>query len=342
MASVTVAVLTFLRPADLAELLPALADEVAAAAASTGAQIDVLVIDNDPAGSAEALVVDNGVRYVCEPVPGIAAARNRALDESRASDALVFIDDDERPRPGWLGNLVELWARTGCAAVAGQVESQFDGELDPWIEDGGFFRRTHTQALVTGTRVPAAATNNLLLDVHAVRRHGLEFDTSIGMAGGEDTLFTRRLVAAGESILWCAEAIVVDCVPAARMTRRFVVRRRFAQANVSIGVAVRLASGLREQVNVRGRFGVTSLARVVGGGLEAAAGTVVRRPSLQARGVARLARGLGGTSAVVGYRFQEYRRSSPATRTSPGPHEGADHLPTRIRGRERRAARRAG
>jgi glycosyltransferase involved in cell wall biosynthesis len=71
-----VAVLTYRRPGELAEVLPLLA----AQAGSSRARADVLVVDNDPdAGAADLVraVGLPGVRYVHEPEPGIAAARNR-------------------------------------------------------------------------------------------------------------------------------------------------------------------------------------------------------------------------------------------------------------------------
>ena len=80
--------------------------------------IEVLVIDNDAQGSgreaalaaaadagvpvrfpADAPVESGGmsVRYVVEERPGVAAVRNRALDETAERDLLIFIDDDEDP-----------------------------------------------------------------------------------------------------------------------------------------------------------------------------------------------------------------------------------------------------
>ncbi|QCB94436.1 glycosyltransferase family 2 protein [Cellulomonas shaoxiangyii] len=312
MPVLTVAVLTFRRNDMLRALLPRLCEQVGELAAA-GTSAEVLVVDNDPAGGASAVVAereDPEVRYVAEPRPGIAVARERALAESSRSDALVFLDDDEVPEPGWLAHLVDTWRRERVAAVTGPVVSVYDGELDPWIVAGGFYARAHSRGLVTGDRVPAAATNNLLLDLASVRRHGLAFDTSIGLAGGEDTRFTRALVAAGEEIVWCAQARVVDRVPRDRMTRAYVVRRRFAQGNVSVGASVGLAQGALAGVAARLRYGVPALGRVVVGTLAAAAGTVARRPALQARGVAVCSRGLGALAAVVGARYVQYRRTS--------------------------------
>ena len=76
-----------------------------------------------------------------------------------------------------------------------------------------------------------AATNNLLLDLGRIRALGLEFDERFGLSGGSDTLFTRPLVARGGRMVWCDEAMVVDNVPAGRLTRDWVLRRALRSGN---------------------------------------------------------------------------------------------------------------
>ena len=103
MSRVLVAVLTYRRPGDLADLLPLLAAQRRSVA---GRKVELLVVDNDPEGGAAGQVAAaaatwGGLAYAHEPRPGIAAARNRALDEAAEHDVLVFLDDDERPSPGW-------------------------------------------------------------------------------------------------------------------------------------------------------------------------------------------------------------------------------------------------
>src|SRR4051795_12790991 len=95
----TIAVLPFRRPSELQRLVPLLFEQIQA----SGLPFDVLVVDNDPDASAQPVLEElgrPGLRWVSEKTPGIAAARNRALDESLDHDLLVFIDDDETPHPG--------------------------------------------------------------------------------------------------------------------------------------------------------------------------------------------------------------------------------------------------
>ena len=231
-AGLTIAIPTYRRPDSVARVLRAVLAEVRAcseavpAGRETGAigSIEVVIIDNDPAGSArEAVAGHERVRYVVEPSPGVSAVRNRALDEAAGRALLLFIDDDEEPEADWLRLLLSARRDTGAAAVAGLVVPDYEAEPGPWLRAGGFFDR---QSWPTGTRRPVAATNNLLLDLGAVRAAGLRFDEAFGATGGEDALFTRSLVAAGGVIVWCDEARVRDRVPAQRLRRSWVLRRR--------------------------------------------------------------------------------------------------------------------
>ncbi|QCT34028.1 glycosyltransferase family 2 protein [Actinomyces sp. oral taxon 171] len=297
-------------------------DTAGAADADGGAgrgvyDVEVLVIDNDARGTgreaALTAAADAGVavrssvegaegpeavglRYVVEERPGVAAVRNRALDETGGRDLLVFIDDDEDPEPGWLAALVGLWASTGCQAVAGPVIPVYEVEPEAWVRQGEFFvRRTWP----TGTVRPVAASNCLLLDLGFVRRAGLRFDEAFGATGGEDTLFTRRLSAAGGVIRWCDEARVRDHVPASRLTRPWILRRQRSHAATSVRVELALAGGGAQPV-IRARAAAGGLVRIVVGGLRTAGGTLIGSPKHAAKGARLLARGRGILAASVG------------------------------------------
>lgn len=310
MTTLVIAVLTFRRPGDLSAALPLLADQ-AGGRSDADLAVDLLVVDNDPAGSGRALVTGFAstcpvpVRYVVEPTPGIAAARNRALDEARDRDLLVFVDDDERPTARWLDSLVTTYRTSGSAAVVGPVISEFAAEPDAWIAAGRFFAR---RRMPTGSAVEVAATNNLLLDLHQVRALGLRFDLTFGIAGGEDTLFTRALHQAGASMTWCDEAVVVDVVPPARLTRRWVVSRAFSSGNSWSLTSVALSRSARERLHARLGSAAHGLARLVGGGARYAFGVLRRSMAARARGTRTAARGLGMLSGAGGYRYREYRR----------------------------------
>ncbi len=307
---VVVAVLTYRRPTDLAALLPDLVDQ----ACSVGADCRLLVVDNDTTGSARALVqgwadATHGVRvdYAHEPRPGIAAARNRALDEAGTAELLVFIDDDERPAAGWLAALLDVRSATGATGVVGPVVSEFAVAPGPWLTAGRFFDR-HRWA--TGTRLEVAATNNLLLDLHQVRRLGLRFDERFGLTGGSDTLFTRQLVQRGGVLVWCDEALVVDRVPAERLTRRWVLQRAYRSGNSWALTTLVLAGTHRGALGHRLALVREGLVRALGGGAEAMLGGLLGNPAHSARGRRTLARGTGMLAGATGRTYAEYARSA--------------------------------
>ena len=304
--AVTIGVPTYRRPELLAALLRALPDRIAACA-GLGVDVEVLVVDNDPAASARAVAASAPlpVRYVVEPTPGIVAARNRLLDECADRDLLAFIDDDEVPRPGWLSELVRTWHATDADAVMGRVIAVFDVDVDPWLLASGTFRRPPRP---TGTVLPVAAAGNLLLDLRSVRRLGVRFDPSLGLGGGEDTLFTRELVGRGARIVWCNESETEDLVVAARLTRAWAAQRAFSSANAGTRIALKLTNGRLRRGLLRVRAFVGGIARIVVGALRRAFGAVTSNITHHARGTRLIHRGRGTIAAALGHRYDEYRR----------------------------------
>ena len=301
---VTVAVLTFRREAMLATLLSALGRQLEALEPPAGSR--VLVVDNDPDGSAESVAEAAGVVYAHEPTPGIAAARQCALDRTPAPHLLAFIDDDELPREGWLELLVRTWLDHGRpAAVAGRVVPRYEVPPSEWIEAGGFFVR---RSLPTGTRVDAAGAGNLLLDMEQVGTLSLSFDASLGMRGGEDTLFTRQLTKRGGVIVWCEEAQAEDLVPADRANRRWVLRRGFSHGLAHSMVTVRLEEPGPALVT-RARLVITGVGRVAVGLVAQLVGRLRRNVPGEARGLWLAWRGAGITVGALGVGWAEYSRA---------------------------------
>lgn len=300
-----VCVLTFRRERCLSRLLPLVVEQVGELDRRWPGTYDarVLVVDNDPSASAADVVAkldDGRIAYVVEPVPGISAARNRALSESVADDLLVFIDDDETPRPGWLAALVATHSSYGAGAVAGRVVSEPEGQPDPFVVEGGYFERSHRATLVTGAAIVRAATNNLLLDLKAVRSSAVRFDERFGTSGGEDSLFTGQLHGAGVPMVWCAEAVVTDHVPTERLTREYAVRRTVSLACSGVHAELALLPSASARAAYRVRTAARELLRLTSGWSRAAYGIATRSLRHEARGVRSAARARGAIQALLG------------------------------------------
>lgn len=301
---VTVAALTFRRPDDLIALIPMLRQQVS----RVSDDVEILIVDNDPAGGARELVESygSGVRYLHADEPGIAAARNAALDGSPSADVLIFIDDDERPSEDWLPLMLAAHRQHGAAAVVGPVISEFETAPEPWIQAGRFFTR---RRMPTGSYIDIAATNNLLLDMRFVRGNGLRFDLRFGLTGGSDTLFSRELRAAGGRMVWCDEAIVTDVVPSNRSTRRWVLQRAYRSGNSLVLTALAVAHTPSARARTRAEFGARGLLRAASGAAMTTLGAVLRSDRWKARGRRTLARGRGMLGGVFGRAYAEYRRT---------------------------------
>jgi len=251
-----VAVTTFRRTA----LLPPLVAAIRAGAGASADRMRIAFVDNDPAQSAESVAAELGVTYLSEPTPGIAAARQAALDAASAGELVAMVDDDVVPLNGWLDALVETWSAHGRPAVVmGYVEYVWPEGTDPWIVAGGFMRRRRR---LNGQRLDAMATGNVLVDASQVAALGVRFDTSLGLAGGEDMLFGRALLAAGGAIVASADSVVRDEVPVERTTREFVRRRTISQGQMRTELLTRDGS-LPRRIVLRGAHLVGGLARLV-------------------------------------------------------------------------------
>lgn len=310
MTLVTVAVPTFRRPeglqSALAAVLPQIAELNDSANPVTAA---VLVVDNDPAASAREFTEVSGVAYVHEPEPGIAAVRNRALTELAGTRAVIFIDDDEVPEPGWLAALVGRYLETGADAVAGKVITIFPDDTEPWVRASGAFIRPRRE---DGQAMTEAATNNLLLDLRTVERLGLRFDSAFGLTGGSDSMFTSRLVALGGVIRWCEQAVVVEREDPVRFKRTWVLMRTFRFGNTWSRVRISLATSGLGRVGQRIRCAMTGLVRMALGGVQWLRGLVTRSLEHRARGLRAIYRGAGNLAGAIGYAHDEYGRRRKA------------------------------
>lgn len=303
--SVVLGVVTCRRPTQLGQLLP----ELVAQVQSLDESATVLIVDNDADLSARPVIEaldSEWITYVTESTPGIAAARNRAIDVAGTADLLAFIDDDEVPEPGWLAALVKTQRETDSTLVTGPVRFEFESEPTNWIKNGGFFfERPHRP---TGTLVDDACSNNLLMDLEQIRKQNIRFDVDFGLTGGSDDLFTRAVVKSAGSITWCDEARAVEIVPTSRLNREWCLKRAMRVGMTNARALVRLSGPhFVVTLGVRARLALTGLARMLYGALRVLTGMVVRSDRLSATGSKGVARGLGFFLGALGIYYREYQ-----------------------------------
>ncbi|MFZ5491960.1 MAG: glycosyltransferase family 2 protein [Pseudomonadota bacterium] len=290
MPPVTVAVCTFRRAQGLQRTLQGLwAQQGLGDIALT-----VLVVDNDAQASGRA-VVDSfpppsrwAIRYVVEPRPGVASARNRCLAEAR-TDLIAFIDDDEVPAPGWLAALLRCRASTQADAVFGSVVPRFDEPPPAWSASGALFTKgRHPTGSVIGWE--ATYTANVLLTKRVLQLAGGAFDERFAASGGEDTQLFWRAERAGAKLVWCDEAVVHEHLPAARLRLAWLLRRAFKGGQNWVRIRAQASSGVWLPLALRGLLSVLVFALLI-------PPTVVVSRRAAVRHAVRVAGGLGKMSA---------------------------------------------
>ncbi len=228
MSDVAVIVPTLRRPESLERALRSIFAQTGVADRVS----EIVVVDNDPVGSAAATV--EGLRQDCPwpltcvhaPRPGVATARNAGL---AATDAplIAFLDDDEAASPGWLAALLRAREETGADAVFGPITGRAPNAapwLKPWLER--FFGREGPER--TGLiDQPFGCGNSLMVRATALPGPA-PFDTGADQAGGEDDALFAALAARGGRFGWAADAWVEEFAPAHRATLSYALARAFA------------------------------------------------------------------------------------------------------------------
>jgi succinoglycan biosynthesis protein ExoM len=297
-------VLTFRRPSGLRDLLAGIGDlEVA----GLGVQVRVVVVDNDPVGSARTVVDEAApalpfpVTYAVEPERGIPLARNRALAVAGDVDLVGWLDDDEVPRPDWLARLLTALRDTGADVVLGPSVPEFPPGTRAWVRDGGFFERVR---FATGERIPAhyARTSGVIVRRAAMPARPAPFNEALRFTGGSDRELFVEMERDGATFVWVDEAQVVERVPASRARLRWVLRRAFRIGNSRSTTLVLEGAGPRR----RARRVAAGVRKMLLGAAEAARG-LPRGSAAVAHGAWQCANGAGLVSGALGYRYQEYR-----------------------------------
>lgn len=270
---VVVTVCTFRRPAGLARLLAALSAQTLGDLGPC--RVDMVIVDNDPQGSARAVVgatrpLGRPGTYLVEPRPGLAAARNTSVRQALDLGAthVAFIDDDEVPEPGWLAGLLLAARRTGAGVVTGPVVPVYDARVPAWVRVGGFHQRPVPR---DPDRLTYARTSSALVAAHLLADD--PFDARYGLTGGEDTHLFMRLLRDGCRIVWEPTAVVHEAVPHERSHLSWLVAREFRRGSI-------LA---RARFDVHGP-GPRVLRTFAGGALRLAAGLAALLPSVLAAG----------------------------------------------------------
>jgi GT2 family glycosyltransferase len=212
--SLAIAVCTHDRPALLRRCLASLV-----ALADGRGPIELLVVDNAPSNDEtwKLVAASPGVRYVCEPRPGLDFARNRAVAEARG-ELLAFVDDDVVVDREWLAGLREAFAENPDAgAFTGLVlPLELETRAQVIFEQRGGFRRGFHKRRYHGPTLDGdplypcgagifGAGCNMVFRRDALQSLGgfdENLDTGAPLPGGGDLDIFYRLVRSGQPLVY--------------------------------------------------------------------------------------------------------------------------------------------
>ena len=229
---ISVCICTYKRPQYLKRLL----DELRHQDTNGLFCFSVVVADNDPERSAEAVVSEFTAtseiraRYCAQPQQSVSLTRNKAL-ENAAGDFIAFIDDDEFPDRRWLLALFEASNEYGVEGVLGPVKSYFDEKAPEWVVKGNFYERsTFPTGFIIGWRT--GRTGNVLFKKAILPNDEQAFRPQF-RGGGADQDFFRRMIEKGCRFVWCNEAVAYEVVPPVRWKRTFMLKRALLRGGVT-------------------------------------------------------------------------------------------------------------
>ena len=308
MPSLSYAVPTFRRPDQVARTVLSIHEK--AQHAPGWVADEIVVVDNDPERSAESTIADLAaqgipVRYCNETTRGVVATRNRLIDEI-TSDFVLFIDDDEYVAGDrWPVGLQEVQEDTDATFVGGPVERAFDEEPPSWIKVTKLF---HNDNPPTGTAVDWLRSGNLLMKKSLVEEDSFNppFDPDYGTSGTEDAELTRRAKDAGHLLSWSHDSVVIEQVPAMRITLKWTLQRFLMTNSNLVRMDFKQVHGGNPSLKTKLTFVKDGLIRIAGGALMAPLYLFPPTRDKGVNGICYIGKGVGYIYGVLGFKTKNY------------------------------------
>lgn len=226
--SISIIIPTFQRPKDLlAATRSVFAQTMLEKTACT-----LIIVDNDPSASAAEVIetlrdeAPSTLKFIAthEPRPGVANARNRAI-EHVTTDLIAFLDDDQSAGDErWLEKLYKLHKELNPSVVFGPLVSVLP---DTVIEHEAYFKRFfgRDDPSPRGFITHYHGGCNTLIDVSKLPKSRPLFDISTNETGGEDDMLFVSIQKIGGTFAWEPDAHVYERVPKRRATLSYTLRR---------------------------------------------------------------------------------------------------------------------
>lgn len=294
MTRLSVVVPTCRRPASLVRAVESLF-------AQTISDFEIVVVDNDPAGSAldvcAGLAARSPValRFAHAPDSGVANARNAAL-RLASGELIAFLDDDESAPPHWLGALLATHAAFDADVVWGPVRARLE---TPDVAHAAYFEQFYDRTGPANSQLISRfhGIGNSLVVRTRLLAGDAPFDVRANETGGEDDRLFAPALAQGARFAWAADAWVTEHVAPSRARLAHALRRAFAYGQAPCETA----AALRRPLTLA-RHMATGAAQATVFGIASAATYFADAP----RSIRLLDKAVRGAGKVLWFRPQRF------------------------------------
>src|SRR6267142_1463435 len=228
----TVIICTWNRAKSLAVVLKSLEVSIV----PDGLEWEVLIVDNnskdDTRAVCESFIAGNPgrFRYLFHGTQGKTNALNAGIREA-SSEILALTDDDLTVGPHWLAEIYDAFQKYDCAAVGGKIVPVWNCQKPSWIAFDAPYRHPAYGGIVnvdkgdSAIKLTATAIGaNMGLRKSIFEKYGpyrTDLNRISDLLGGEDTEYCRRLMHAGERLMYAPKALVYHPVEEYRTTRKY-------------------------------------------------------------------------------------------------------------------------
>lgn len=223
---VSIIVPTYKRPEGIRTALKSLMLQTAA-----DRPLEIIVADNDPAGSAKDFVESFAKSaqiktfYVHVPEPGVSNARNGAMEAARGRYR-AFLDDDMEATETWLSSLLEILDSCPAGVCFGPIDAVMPDKNDLLNRHmHPFFSREYEGE--DGLVDEAFGMGGCLIDLKRCDMPFPPFNTDLNEVGGEDDWLFSALTSQGTQMAWASTALTYEHVPQSRLNMSYFWDRNF-------------------------------------------------------------------------------------------------------------------
>jgi glycosyltransferase involved in cell wall biosynthesis len=268
--------------------------------------VEIIVVDNDPQGSAVAEVAAARTKavfpitYIHMPEPGVSNARNAGLAVA-CGEWVAFLDDDEVATPRWLATLLADAEALKADVVFGAIQARLPNAATPHAHYFERFFGRHGPDTLQKIEKPYGCGNSL---IRRARMPMPAFSATRNELGGEDDELFAALKRRGAVLGWSPLAIVFETPNPDRVTLRYTLLRAFQYGQAPVIQAARRFSPDLLLIGVWMMHGVS---QGIAHSMAALASWIFRRGDF-AMHLDRVARGFGKVLWFPPFRLSFYGR----------------------------------